>query len=295
MSSNIDFIFHQTPPIDKVYTLGKQLGQPGQFGVAKVATHKASGQIRAVKIISKGRFTQQKQKQVYYEGLRSEVETMKKLAMQGEMNIIKFFEYFEDQKDLYLVMELCSGGELFDRIQERGTYSEKDAQEVLVQMVRAVGALHAQSIAHCDIKPDNFLFSDPSAHATLKMIDFGHSHKVNNREHLKMLVGTPYYVAPEVLRGKYNIACDMWSVGVVIFVMLFGYPPFYADQDVYGQMTDEKIFQLVKKGFTPETKPGYGSWFPSSIAVSESAKDLIAKLLRKDVAVWPSINSILQI
>jgi calcium-dependent protein kinase len=121
-------------------------------------------------------------------------------------------------------MELCSGGELFDRIQSRGTYSEKDAQEVLVQMVRGVAAMHALELAHCDIKPDNFLFADKSEHSKLKMIDFGHSHKVGNREYLRMLVGTPYYVAPEVLKGKYNKACDMWSVGVVMFVMIFGFP-----------------------------------------------------------------------
>jgi len=264
--------------------LGQQLGQPGQFGVARLCTHKASGQTRAVKVISKTRFAQTKQKQVYFDGLRTEIEIMKKVSEKAPVNIIRFFEYFEDEQNMYLVMELCSGGELFDMIQERGTYSEKDAQEVLVQMVRAVSCLHSLEIAHCDIKPDNFLFSSKGAGCQLKMIDFGHSHKVGNREYLRMLVGTPYYVAPEVLKGKYNKACDMWSVGVVMFVMLFGFPPFYADQDVYGALTDEKIFQLVKKGFCPETKAGYGAWFPNSIRISESAKDLIAKLLRKDVA-----------
>jgi calcium-dependent protein kinase len=278
-----DYVFHKTANILTQYTLGDQLGQPGQFGVARLCTHKATGQLRACKVISKSRFVQPKQKQVYFEGLRTEIEIMTKISEKNPQNIIRFHEFFEDESNMYLVMELCSGGELFDRIQERGTYSEKDAQEVLVQMCAAVGALHSLDIAHCDIKPDNFLFAGKNG-SQLKMIDFGHSHKVGSREYLRMLVGTPYYVAPEVLRGKYNKACDMWSVGVVMFVMLFGYPPFYADQDVYGALTDEKIFQLVKKGFTPETKPGYGPWFPNSIRVSESAKDLMAKLLKKDVA-----------
>eukprot|EP00455_Lapot_gusevi_P013836 TRINITY_DN1682_c0_g1_i1.p1 TRINITY_DN1682_c0_g1~~TRINITY_DN1682_c0_g1_i1.p1 ORF type:complete len:491 (-),score=204.28 TRINITY_DN1682_c0_g1_i1:224-1696(-) len=278
------FVIGRTDNINLHYTLGQQLGQPGQFGVARLATHKRSGDQRAVKIISKARFVASKQKHIYFEGLRTEIEIMRRISEIAPANIIRFYEHFEDELNLYLVMELCTGGELFDRIQEKGTYSEKDAQEVLAQMVEAVRTLHSLDIAHCDIKPDNFLFGNRDPHAPLKMIDFGHSHKVGPREYLRTLCGTPYYVAPEVLRGRYNKACDMWSVGVVMFVMLFGYPPFYADPDVYGAMTDEKIFSLVKKGFTPETKPGYGPWFSSSLRISDSAKDLIAKLLKKDVA-----------
>lgn len=283
-SVNDVYVMGKTEPVTNKYSMGHQLGQPGQFGVACIVTHLASGQKRACKIISKARFIQSKQKQIYFEGLRTEIEIMRRVSADKPANIIHFHEFFEDETNLYLVMELCSGGELFDRIQERGVYSEKDAQEVLVQMMHAVRTLHALDIAHCDIKPDNFLFAAADQHAALKMIDFGHSHKVGPREYLRMLVGTPYYVAPEVLRGKYNKACDLWSVGVVMFVMLFGFPPFYADQDVYGKHTDEKIFNLVRKGFIPETRPGYGPWFPNAIRVSDSAKDLISKLLRKDVA-----------
>jgi len=107
---------------------------------------------------------------------------------------------------------------------------------------------------------------------------------VQRRKYFETLCGTPYYVAPEVISGKYHEHCDMWSLGVVMFVMLFGYPPFYADQEVHGQFTDEKIFALVKKGFEPVTKEGYGAHFPKAIPISDSAKDLMAKLLTLDTA-----------
>jgi len=118
----------------------------------------------------------------------------------------------------------------------------------------------------------------------LKIIDFGMSKFVQRRKYFNVICGTPYYVAPEVINGKYSEHCDMWSLGVVMFVMLFGYPPFYADQEKYGSLTDEKIFSLVKKGFDPVTKEGYGAHFPKAIECSSAAKDLIVKLLNLDTA-----------
>jgi len=139
-------------------------------------------------------------------------------------------------------------------------------------------------VAHCDLKPDNFLFLNGNKDSPLKIIDFGMSKFVQRRKYFETLCGTPYYVAPEVIEGKYAEHCDMWSLGVVMFVMLFGYPPFYADQEKYGKLTDDKIFDLVKKGFDATTKPGYGAHFPSSIPASASAKDLICHLLNLNAA-----------
>eukprot|EP00456_Euglypha_rotunda_P056749 TRINITY_DN4671_c0_g1_i16.p1 TRINITY_DN4671_c0_g1~~TRINITY_DN4671_c0_g1_i16.p1 ORF type:complete len:502 (+),score=118.79 TRINITY_DN4671_c0_g1_i16:228-1508(+) len=199
-------------------------------------------------------------------------------------NIIRYFDTYEDAENLYIIMELCTGGELFDRIQAKGTYSEADAAKVLRQMFESIRYLHEKKIAHCDLKPDNFLFSSGKDDSSLKVIDFGMAKFVRRREYFKPFCGTPFYVAPEVIAGAYAEHCDLWSLGVVMFVMLFGYPPFYADQEKFGAFTDDKILSFVRKGFTPVVKDGYGAHFPKAIPASDSAKDLIAKLLTLDTA-----------
>jgi len=149
-------------------------------------------------------------------------------------------------------------------------------------MFEGLRYLHSKKVAHCDLKPDNFLFLNEKEDSPLKVIDFGMAKFVERRKYFKSFCGTPFYVAPEVIIGKYAEHCDLWSLGVVMFVMLFGYPPFYADQEKFGNTTDEKILSLVRKGFEPITKAGYGAHFPSAIPASDSAKDLIKKLLTLD-------------
>ena len=143
-------------------------------------------------------------------------------------NLIHLKEFFEDESNLYLVMECAAGGELFDRITERRHYTEKDAQLVAAQMMEAVAAIHNLDIVHADIKPDNFLFGS-AADDSLKMIDFGQANRLKPGEKLHNVSGTPYYMSPQQVAQDYNKSCDLWSVGVVIYVMLYGYPPFYAD------------------------------------------------------------------
>lgn len=138
-----------------------------------------------------------------------------------------------------------------------------------------------------DLKPDNFLFSDKSEAATLKMIDFGQSQRVRARQLLHAVAGTPFYMAPELVNHQYNKSCDMWAVGVIMYVLLFGYPPFYADDD-------KQIFQKIRAGFQPKTAPGYGPWFKNDIRVSDAAKDLITKLLKTDVAARPTATEALE-
>lgn len=135
--------------------------------------------------------------------------------------------------------------------------------------------MHASRIAHCDLKPDNFLFLNEKMDSPLKIIDFGMSKHVKRRKHFTSLSGTLDYIAPEVLDRKYSEHCDIWSFGVIMFVMLFGYPPFYANND-------EDIKRKIKKGFTNVTKKGYGAYFPAAIPCSDSAKDLISKCLCMD-------------
>jgi len=174
-------------------------------------------------------------------------------------------------------MEFCGGGELFDRITARKRYTEKDAQPLLRQIVSGVKYLHDKKIAHLDLKPDNLLFLTPADDSKIKIIDFGLSQFGKHRQYLTKFAGTSYYIAPEVLAGKYSFHADIWSIGVITFILLFGFPPFHGDNDA-------TIHAAIRKGFSPVTKAGYGPWFPSTMQVSDAAKDLIAKMLTLDQA-----------
>jgi len=274
------WVGQETEAITKEYNIGKQLGQPGQFGVAKLCIRKSDNEKFAVKIIDKSKFVDTDVEQGMFADMRAEIEVMRSLEHE---NIVKLYSVYETKRELYLVQELCSGGELFDKISELGKYSEADAAGVLIQIFRGLSHMHAKGIAHCDLKPDNFLFHESGA---LKIIDFGMSKRVprgyDNK--LSVLCGTPYYTAPEVIKGEYHKAADCWSVGVVMFVMLFGYPPFYADPEKYGRRENEVIYKKIKKGFNPKVQAGYGRHFPESIPASDLARNLIKMLLRKSVA-----------
>jgi len=136
-------------------------------------------------------------------------------------------------------MELMTGGELFDRIVEKEHYSEKEAADTIRPIVDAIRYCHEMGIAHRDLKPENLLYSSPDPSAVLKITDFGLA-KVLNNELMTTACGTPGYVAPEIIEGKgYGPAVDYWSLGVIIYVMLCGYPPFYEE-------TNEKLFDMIK-------------------------------------------------
>lgn len=265
----------KTISLDKDYELGSSIGQPGQFGEAYKITERKTGERRAVKVVSKHKFRNEHDKKFHFAQLREEIRIMKELKHD---NIIELFNVYESAGHLYIVMQLCEGGELFDRIQDQpdGSFSEADAQKILKQIIDGLAFLHAQKIAHCDLKPDNFLFLTKDKDSPLKIIDFGMSkHIPDFKKKMTSFRGTPYYVAPEVLEGFYTKSCDIWSFGVVMFVMLFGYPPFHAN-------SDDDIFKKIKKGFCPQVKKGYGAWFPSAMNCSEAAKDLLAKCLNAE-------------
>eukprot|EP00808_Paulinella_micropora_P018400 g24383.t1 len=270
-----------TEDIRSVYKLGRSLGTPGQFGYALLATHKQSGDDRAVKVITKTNFARTEERKFHFQQIRKEIEVMQALH---HPNIVKMHETFESPTDLFIVMELCLGGELFDRIRAKGTYTEQDASKVLRQMFEAVAYMHGKNIAHCDLKPDNFLFVTTAEDSKVKVIDFGMSKFATRRKYFQTLCGTSYYIAPEVIKGKYSVQCDIWSLGVVMFIMLYGYPPFYGNPQKLGSNTNAYIFSLIKKGFQPELKKGFGPFFNADVPVSESARNLIAKLLVMDPA-----------
>jgi len=174
-------------------------------------------------------------------------------------------------------MEYCGGGELFDRIVEKKVYREKEAQEILLQITQGIKYLHDNKIAHCDLKPDNLLFLTKDEDSKIKIIDFGMSRYSKHREYFTKFCGTSFYIAPEVHTGKYSYYCDIWSLGVIMFILLFGFPPFHGPNDV-------AIHAATKKGFTPKVMPGYGPWFPESKPISDAAKDLLGKMLDSDHA-----------
>ncbi|KAJ6294777.1 hypothetical protein OIU76_022789 [Salix suchowensis] len=217
------------------YELGKELGR-GHFGHtcwAKGKKGEVKGQPVAVKIISKAKMTTA----LSIEDVRREVKILK--ALSGHSNTIKFYDAFEDENNVYVVMELCEGGELLDRILSRGgRYTEEDAKTIVVQILNVVAYCHLQGVVHRDLKPENFLFTSRDEDAPLRIIDFGLSDFVRPDEHLNDIVGSAYYVAPEVLRRSYNLEADMWSIGVIIYILLCGSRPFWA-------RTESGIFRSV--------------------------------------------------
>lgn len=214
-----------------------------------------------------------------------EIKIMQKL---DHPNVLKLFEYFIDEKDVYLVTEICKGGELFDRIVAREFYPEPEAAVIFEQICRAVNYIHSQGIAHRDIKPENFLFESKDEEAALKIIDFGlskilekgerSSDGINTtgggrRQKLAQLgkmntkAGTPCYISPEVLTGNYSIDCDMWSVGCMLYILLCGYPPFEGEDDY-------ELCQSILKGKVEFDGEEWDS-------VSKDAKNLINSLICK--------------
>ena len=185
-------------------------------------------------------------------------------------NIVKFYESYEDKKFFHVVMEYCSGGELFDRVVEKGHLDERQCSFIMQKIFSALKYLHERGIVHRDIKPENFLFANYDTDAEIKLIDFGLSRKIDDLDvKLQTKAGTPLYVSPEVLKGSYDYRCDYWSAGVTMYVLLSGRHPFIAE-------TNALLYKKITTGlYSFEGE----EWKP----ISKSAKDLISKLLVVDV------------
>ncbi|CAN4125631.1 unnamed protein product [Withania somnifera] len=250
----------KTRNLKDLYTLGRKLGQ-GQFGTTFLCVDK-QGKEFACKSIAKRKLTNEED----VEDVRREVQIMHHLA--GHPSIVQIVGAYEDAVAVHLVMELCAGGELFDRIIKRGHYTEKKAAELARVIVGVVEACHSLGVMHRDLKPENFLFVNEKEEPSLKTIDFGLSVFFRPDETFTDVVGSPYYVAPEVLRKRYGPECDIWSAGVIIYILLCGVPPFWDE-------TEKGIFEQIVKGeldLVSEPWP----------AISESAKDLVRKMLVRD-------------
>ncbi|KAF3626751.1 CDPK-related kinase 4 [Capsicum annuum] len=261
----LDKSFGYPKNLTSKYDLGKEVGR-GHFGhtcMAKGKKGELKNQPVAVKIISKAKMTTA----ISIEDVRREVKILK--ALSGHQNLVKFYDAFEDVNNVYIVMELCEGGELLDRILSRGgRYTEEDAKSIVVQILNVVAFCHLQGVVHRDLKPENFLFAKKDEDSLMKVIDFGLSDFIRPEQRLNDIVGSAYYVAPEVLHRSYSIEADMWSIGVITYILLCGSRPFWA-------RTESGIFRSVLRA-----DPNFeDSPWP---AVSAEARDFVKRLLNKD-------------
>jgi len=269
--------------IKKYYDIGETLGK-GSFAVVKKGTSKEGGPPVAIKIVDK------KDAQFDEASLEQEIMIMKKVS---HPNCIKMYEVFDEKLKMYIVLELVTGGELFDRIITKGHYSEKDAAHLIAEVVGAVGYLHEVGIVHRDLKPENLLYSSDDEsnpnYEVIKVADFGLAKVLSGGggssgadDSMTTTCGTPGYVAPEVLEqnpGGYGPEVDCWSIGVILYILLCGFPPFYDESNAV-------LFQLIKKGQYTMPSPYWDD-------VSEGAKDLVKQLLTVDPKKRATIKNVL--
>ncbi|KAJ1263462.1 hypothetical protein BS78_09G186500 [Paspalum vaginatum] len=247
--------------VKSTYTMGKELGR-GQFGVTSLCTHKATSQKFACKTISKRKLSTKED----IEDVRREVQIMYHLS--GQPGVVELKGAYEDKNSVHLVMELCAGGELFDRIIAKGHYTERAAASLLRTIVEIVHTCHSMGVIHRDLKPENFLLLSKDENAPLKATDFGLSVFFKEGEVFRDIVGSAYYIAPEVLKRSYGPEADIWSVGVIVYILLCGVPPFWAE-------SEHGIFNAILRGqvdFTSDPWP----------RISQGAKDLVRKMLNPD-------------
>ncbi|KAI9174219.1 hypothetical protein LWI28_013969 [Acer negundo] len=204
--------------VRSTYIFARELGR-GQFGVTYLVTHKETKQQFACKSIATRKLIDRDA----IEDVRREVQIMHHLI--GHRNIVELKEAYEDRHSVNLIMELCAGGELFDRIIAKGHYSERAAANLCRQMVTVVHYCHSMGVMHRDLKPENFLLLSADEDWPLKATDFGLSVFFKPGEVFRDLVGSTYYVAPEVLRRSYGAEADIWSAGVILYLLLSGVPP----------------------------------------------------------------------
>eukprot|EP00596_Hydrurales_sp_CCMP1899_P006881 CAMPEP_0119034050 /NCGR_PEP_ID=MMETSP1177-20130426/1100_1 /TAXON_ID=2985 /ORGANISM="Ochromonas sp, Strain CCMP1899" /LENGTH=400 /DNA_ID=CAMNT_0006991251 /DNA_START=71 /DNA_END=1273 /DNA_ORIENTATION=+ len=241
------------------YQIGEVLGK-GAFSTVRLATSKEDQKKWAAKVVDKLNLPKEDN-----DSLRSEVKI---LQMMKHDNIVTCKDFFEEAKSFYLVLEFMEGGELFDRIVQKTYYNEKEAKDLVVILLSAIKYCHDRNIVHRDLKPENLLLTSKKDDADVKIADFGFAVECAD-ETLTARCGTPGYVAPEILEGeKYGKAVDMWSIGVITYIILGGYPPFHDDNQ-------KALFRKIRKAEF-EFHPEYWEH------VSEEAKDLIKGMLTKD-------------
>ncbi|KZV72584.1 Pkinase-domain-containing protein [Peniophora sp. CONT] len=211
-----------TPPtVPCQYRTGKTLGS-GTYAIVKEAVHIKTGKYYACKVINK-KLMEGREFMV-----RNEIAVLKKVSS-GHRNIVTLHDYFETSNNLYLCFDLCTGGELFDRICAKGNYGEPDAAALVRTIMKAVQYIHTSGIVHRDLKPENLLFRTPAEDADIMIADFGLSRVMEeDRFHaLTEICGTPGYMAPEIFKKTgHGKPVDVWAMGVITYFLLAGYTPF---------------------------------------------------------------------
>lgn len=241
----------------------------GSFGTVRKCKDKKTGELLAVKSICKARVD-------HLDWLHREISILQSVK---HPHIIQLYETFEDDTNVHIVTELCTGGELFDKVLEmadspQGHFREEDAAILIRDILDAIRYCHdVAKIVHRDLKPENFLLKDESPVAFIKIIDFGLSRK-DPQGIMESRVGSPYYVAPEVLQNSYTSKCDIWSIGVISYILLCGYCPYAGDTDI-------ETLQMVQYGKLDFPSPEWDT-------ISEDAKDFIQNLLQRDEFLRPT-------
>ncbi|KHN17081.1 Calcium-dependent protein kinase SK5 [Glycine soja] len=216
---------HETPNVKEHYVIGNKVLGKGHVATTYVCTHKETKKRYACKTIPKAKLLKQED----YDEVWREIQVMHHLS--EHPNVARVQGSYEDKFAVHLVMEMCRGGELFYRITQKGHYSEKEAAKLMKTIVGVVEACHSLGVIHRDLKPENFLFDSHSETATIKVIDFGFSVFYKPGQTFSDIVGTCYYMAPEVLRKQTGPEVDVWSAGVILYILLRGHPPFWASND----------------------------------------------------------------
>ncbi|KAL6961823.1 calcium,calmodulin-dependent protein kinase [Sarracenia purpurea var. burkii] len=243
------------------YTLGEQLGW-GQFGVIRACSDKFTGEVLACKSIAKDRLVTQEDVQ----SIKLEIEIMTRLS--GHPNVVDLKAVYEEEDYVHLVMELCAGGELFHQLEKHGRFSESDARILFSQLMQVVTYCHDKGVVHRDLKPENILLATKASSSPIKLADFGLATYIKPGESLQGTVGSPFYIAPEVLIGGYSQAADVWSAGVILYILLSGMPPFWGK-------TKSRIFDSVR---VADLRFLSDPWD----RISDSAKELVRGMLCRD-------------
>ncbi|XP_057952151.1 calcium-dependent protein kinase 26-like [Malania oleifera] len=252
---------NQTSNLKDRYVLGEQLGW-GQFGIIRECSDKFTGEVLACKSIAKDRLVTLDDVQ----SVKLEIEIMTRLS--GHPNVVDLKAVYEEEDYVHLVMELCAGGELFDQLEKHGRFYESEARVLFRHLMQVVMYCHDNGVVHRDLKPENILLATKASSSPIKLADFGLATYIKPGQSLHGTVGSPFYIAPEVLAGGYNQAADVWSAGVILYILLSGMPPFWGK-------TKSRIFDAVRAADLQ---------FPSDPwdRISESAKNLIRGMLCTD-------------